>query len=668
MYKAFRTINLFVCLLLLGGISLQAGALEGVLELDDINQIYYPTSEVKVYESMDRQSLISDIRRLEKSAWKTFDSSKELFPDKTYWFKLKLHTTQTDQRWLISSGFWHYSQLFSLNDQNQWQTHNLSVFVPLKERKIKNNLPFVSFTLGIETKEIFIKSRGFRYGRPANSQHLMVISETHLQQVEKKQLHFQGGFLGFTFGLAGFHLVLWFWFREKTYLWLVASAVASPIFFHAMYGFGFTLFWPTLPVWNEYSPAILGNITAAVYLRFGVCYLNLGTHMPQLEKIVTVLLYTSLFTGLAVFQQTKWLLSISSLILMTTSILILQASIKMSFKGIRYAWYFVAGNGMVLLSFILWALLQVEMIEPNTFPLSVKNITQLASGIQGVFLALGMIDRMQSMKQTILESKLQREKLVRMQAEQTQRLMQVQNAELASANYALKEVDQLKDDFLAKTSHELNTPLNGIIGLSEILLDEQADFNEKDKREYLELIASRGEHLRVLVLELLEFAQTRRDVVKLYPEQINVESHVKKILITFTQAAQNKNLNLVFDDKQQALVYVDARRFRQIISILIDNAIKYTDKGTIEVKLQTNEQETTIVVSDSGIGIKEEDLPHVFEPFKQIIDTTRIREGAGLGLSICKHLVELHDGRIEIESAEGIGTSFRVTLPTNGNE
>lgn len=665
MYKTFRIIHLFVSLLVFGSISLQAGALDPVLELEDIHQTYYPTSEVKVYESMDSQRLIGDIQSLEQSNWQTFDSSKELFPEKTYWFKLKLHTTQTDQRWLVSSGFWHYSQLFSVNDQNQWQIQDLSVFVPLDKREIKNNFPFAALSLGVETKEIFIKARGFRFGRPPNSQHLRVISETHLHQTEKAQLHFQGGFLGFAFGLAGFHLVLWFWFREKAYLWLVASAITSPIFFHAMYGYAFTQFWPTLPVWNEYSPSVLGNIAAAVYLRFGVCYLNLGTHMPKLEKLVTVLLYASLFTGLAVFQQIKWLLSISPFILMVSAIIILQASIKMSFKGIRYAWYFVAGNGLVLLSFVLWALLQAEFIEPKTFPLSVQNITQLASGIQGVFLALGMIDRMQSMKQTILESKLQSEKLIRMQAEQTQRLMQVQNAELASANFALKEVDQLKDEFLAKTSHELNTPLNGIIGLSQILLDKQTDFTEKEKREYLELIASRGEHLRDLVIELLEFAQTRRDVVKLYPEQINVESHIKKILMTFTQAALDKNLQLSFDETQQALVYVDARRFRQIISILIDNAIKYTDKGLIEVRLETSEQETTIAVSDSGIGISEEDLPHVFEPFKQIVDTTRMREGAGLGLSICKHLVELHDGRIELESTEGKGTTFLVFLPVN---
>lgn len=665
MYKITRMINHVLFILALGCICLPTGAIGTVLELEHIDQIYYPNSEVMVYESMDNQSLIGDIQSLEPSIWRAFDPSKALYPERTYWFKLKLRTTQTDQRWLISPGFWHFSQLYSINEQNQWRVENLSVFVPLEDRKIKNNFPFAALKFGIETKEIFVKARGFRFGRPPDSQHLRVISETHLHKIEKNQLYFQGGFLGFAFGLAGFHLVLWFWFKEKTYLWLVASATASPLFFHAMYGYGFTQFWPTLPVWNEYSPSILGNIAAAVYLRFGVCYLNLGTHMPKLEKMITFLLYASLFTGLAVFQQTKWLLSISPLILMISSILILQASVKMSFKGIRYAWYFVAGNALVLLSFVLWALLQVEVIDPNTFPLSVENITQLASGIQGVFLALGMIDRMQSMKQTILESKLQREKLVRMQAEQTQRLMQVQNAELASANFALKEVDQLKDEFLAKTSHELNTPLNGIIGLSQILLDEQTDFTKKEKREYLELIASRGEHLRDLVVELLEFAQTRRDVVKLYPEQINAESHIRKILMTFTQAAQNKNLQLIFNEKQQALVYVDARRLRQIISILIDNAIKYTDKGKIEVKLKTNEQETTIIVSDSGIGISEEDLPHVFEPFKQIVDTSRMREGAGLGLSICKHLVELHDGRIEIESSEESGTTFFVVLPVN---
>ncbi len=665
MYKSLRIIYQLISIVMLGCISLQTSATERILELADIEKIYFPTAEVRVYESMNSQSLVGDIENLDPSVWQDYDRLIELSPNKTYWFKLTLGSKHSEQRWLITPGLWHYAQIYMADEQLHWQVHNLSVFVPLAERKIKHNLPLVDLDLTDQSREVFIKVRGFRYGRPPNAQYIQILTESQLNQITKKELHFQGGFLGFAFGLAGFHLVLWFWIREKAYLWLVASAIASALFFHAMYGYGLTQFWPTLPVWNEYSPSILGNIAAAVYLRFGVCYLNLSTHMPRLEKVITVLLYASLFTGLAVFQQTKWLLSISPLILMVSAILILQASLKMSFKGIRYAWYFVAGNGLVLLSFILWTLLQIELIGSQTLLLSAPNITQLASGVQGIFLALGMIDRMQSMKQTILESKLQREKLIRMQAEQTQRLMQVQNAELASANFALKEVDQLKDEFLAKTSHELNTPLNGIIGLSQILLDKQTDFSEDEKREYLELIASRAEHLRDLVVELLDFAQTRRDVVQLYPEQISVESHIKKILMSFTQAAQNKDLELFFKEDQAALVYVDARRFRQIISILIDNAIKYTDKGKIEVRLKTNEQETTIIVSDSGIGISEEDLQNVFEPFKQIVDTTRVREGAGLGLSICKHLVELHGGRIEIKSTEGKGTTFYVFLPVN---
>jgi len=650
---------LSLCLGLIAGVC----AKDGAVNLELIEGIYYPTSEIQVYESESQKLLIGDIQKLNTNQWQTFDASKELFPDRNYWFKLLIERKNLNQTWLITPGLWHYSQIFFKDEQQQWQSQNLSVFEPLAKREVKHQYPFAVIKPSLPTIEIYIKARGFRYGRPPTAQHLWIVSEKYLTQKSKDELHFQGGFLGFAFGLAGFHLILWFWFREKTYLWLVAAGMSSPIFFHALYGYGLTQLWPSLPVWNEYSPSVLGNIAAAVYLRFGVCYLNLSTHMPRLEKIITVLLYASLFTGLAVFQQTKWLLSISPLILMISALTILVASIQLSVKGIRYAWYFVAGNALVLLSFVLWALLQVEIINPESLLISVQNVTQMATGIQGIFLALGMIDRMQSMKQTILESKLQQEKLVRMQAEQTQRLMQVQNAELASANFALKEVDQLKDEFLAKTSHELNTPLNGIIGLSEILLDEQNAFSEKEKKEYLELIASRGEHLRELVVELLEFAQTRRDVVQLYPEQINVETHIKKIILTFIQAAQKKNIELSFNENEQALVYVDARRFRQIISILIDNAIKYTDSGSIQILLSSDEQYTTIKVIDTGIGISEEDLPHVYEPFKQVVDKQRTREGAGLGLSICKHLVELHDGYIDISSIVGKGTTFTIVLP-----
>ncbi len=664
MLTTAQRIYLFAVILFVWTLTPVVIANEQILVLDDIEESYYPSFEIQLIESVSDHTLIGDIENLPDANWKSFDPNLALYPDKVYWFKFK-YRGLNNQKWLLSPGLWHYAQLF-LKDQNEiWQSQNLSVLVPLKKRAIKHHFPMIELPSSSGEIEIYIKTQGFRYGRPPINQHLWLISKEYLAKKTSDELHFQGFFMGLSFGLAGFHFILWFWFREKTYLWLVAAGLSSPIFFHALYGYGLTEFWPTFPVWNEYSASILGNIAAVVYLRFGVCYLNLSTHRPKLENIITALLYVSLFAGLAVFQQIKWLLFVSPLILMISAIIILVASIQLSLRGIRYAWYFVAGNALVLLSFALWSFLQVEIIDQQIFPFSIQRLTQLATGIQGVFLALGMIDRMQSMKQTILESKLQREKLVRMQAEQTQRLMQVQNAELASANFALKEVDQLKDEFLAKTSHELNTPLNGIIGLSEVLLDTQSDFSETEKREYLELIASRGEHLRELVIELLEFAQTRRDVVQLYPEQISAETHINKIILTFNQSAQKKNIELFFDDSQHALVYVDARRFRQIISILIDNAIKYTDKGAVEVSLTTDNEQTVIKVKDSGIGISEEDQQHIFEPFKQIVNTSRAREGAGLGLSICKHLVELHEGEIRVDSEREKGTAFLVTLPVN---
>lgn len=665
MYTTFRIIYHLICFIVVFGLFSKAFADEPMLVLNDIQGIYYPSSEIQIYETNDSDSSIDDIKKLKASEWQIFDPSKELFPDKTYWFLLNIRGDQVNQHWFITPGLWHYSQLYVGDKEHKWKAEDMSVFVPLSERKISHNFPLFDLHLENGSKELLFKNQGFRYGRPVNAQHIWLVTEKYLAEVTRDEMYFQGGFLGFTLGLAGFHLILWLWFREKTYLWMVASGVMAPFFFHSLYGYGFTEFWPNFPVWNEYSASILSVATAAVYLRFGICYLDLSNNMPKLEKLLTFFLYTSLFAGLAVFQQIKWLLAISPFILMITAIIILFASIKLSRQGIRYAWYFVAGNTLVLLCFVMWVVVEIKFNDSSVLPIRLRYLTQLAAGIQGVFLALGMIDRMQIMRQSILQSKLNNEKLVRLQAEQTQQLMQVQNAELASANYALKEVDQLKDEFLAKTSHELNTPLNGIIGLTELLIDKQNNFSEKEKQEYLELIASRSEHLRNLVVELLEFAQTRRDVVKLYPEQINVESHIKKIIMTFTKMAQKKKLKLLFDESQHALVFVDARRFRQIISILIDNAIKYTDVGFVEIELSTDDKETKIVVKDSGIGISENNLEHVYEPFNQIIDKERATAGAGLGLSICKHLVELQNGRIIINSVEGRGSNFIVILPVN---
>ncbi len=583
----------------------------------------------------------------------------------TYWFKVKLRSEKKGQ-WLLTPGLWHQGKVFYQNKSGHtkdWQVADASVFTPLDQRAIKSELPMVKVEITPKGSTFYIQAKGFRFGREPSAQKIKLFSEIAFMSEQAASQKIQGGYMGFAIAIAGFHFILWLWFRENTYLWLVAAMMGSPIFFHSILGFGLTDLWPNWLIWNEYSSSILSAVAPAIYIRFGASYLNLQTHFAKLNQVIIYLFYAIILSSVAVFIESIDLLAAQAILTNIASLLLLGSALYLAIKGQRYAWYFVAGNFMIILTILIWSVVEISEVRWSDLPFSIIGMTQFASTLQGILLALGMVDRMQTMRHILLKKELESEKLAGRYAKQTRALIQAQNEELESSNKALKELDDLKDEFLARTSHELNTPLNGIIGLSEILLDDDADVSEKERKEYLEIIASRGEHLKELVSELLEFVKTRKEVINLYKEKIDISSHIEKTVLTFVPQAESKAINLQFKKTIPVLVHADPRRLRQVLAILIDNAIKYTDKGGVTLSINKSKSRVTIIVADTGIGIEESQLETILEPFRQLKHENRTREGAGLGLSICNHLVELHGGQLKIESVIGKGSKFSISLP-----
>ena len=592
--------------------------------------------------------------------------SKDFKPNNqsTYWFKTRLKASQ-ESHWLLTPGQWQKSTVYHSTDELNWKATNTSVFTPLSEREFKSHLPMVRLNIPAKGITVIVKAKGFRHGREPIAQKIQLFSkEAYLANYADEE-RVQGGYMGFSIALAGFHFILWLWFRERTYLWLVAAMLASPVFYHSLLGFGFTRLWPEWPTWNEYASSILAALVPALYLRFGASYLNLISNMPRLNQAITGLFYAIILSSVAVFVESVNLLWIQALLTAIGSFFLLGSSIVLAVRGYKYAWYFVVGNLMVLVSLFIWPYLEISNMSWDELPFSIVNFSQFSSAWLGILLALGMVERMQNMRQILLKKELDSERQAVKFAQQTRALIQAQNEELESSNKALKELDDLKDEFLARTSHELNTPLNGIIGLSQILLDEEVKVTEKERQEYLELIASRSEHLKELVSELLEFVKTRKEVINLYREKIDITSHLEKLTLTFITQAENKGIVLNFKKNIPIITYADPRRIRQVFAILIDNAIKYTDRGEVNVSVQSEKVATRITISDTGIGIDDEHLEIIFEPFKQLKQGGKTRDGAGLGLSICKHLIELHGGTLEIESKVGKGSRFTIILPNN---
>ncbi len=238
-------------------------------------------------------------------------------------------------------------------------------------------------------------------------------------------------------------------------------------------------------------------------------------------------------------------------------------------------------------------------------------------------------------------------------------------AQLARANSA-------KSDFLANMSHELRTPLNGIIGFSEILIDNKVgDLNPKQS-ECLAHILSSGLHLLKLINDVLDLSKVEAGKMEFYPETFAVEKALEEVGAIVAPTVLKKNLRL----RRQvhpavAEVTLDPQKFRQVVLNLLSNAVKFTpDGGAVDVVLEPDgDSNLRLRVRDTGIGIPRESLDQLFQVFQQLNSSpARRHTGTGLGLALTKKIVELQGGVIGVESTPGQGSLFTVVLPRVGKK
>lgn len=225
-------------------------------------------------------------------------------------------------------------------------------------------------------------------------------------------------------------------------------------------------------------------------------------------------------------------------------------------------------------------------------------------------------------------------------------------------------VDQMKTDFISSVSHELRTPLTSIKAYTETILRDP-NMSEEQKREFLITIDKESIRLAELVNGLLEISKLDSGQFEVVKQDMDIVDIVEQIILSLKCTAENKNVVL---HKNIAgtipHLWGHESRIRSLFSNLISNAIKFTPKdGTVSISLEYNNNELKISVSDTGIGIPEEDIPYIFDRFYRVHQTERQIPGTGLGLAIVKEVAALHDGKVEVESKLDKGTTFIVTLP-----
>lgn len=245
------------------------------------------------------------------------------------------------------------------------------------------------------------------------------------------------------------------------------------------------------------------------------------------------------------------------------------------------------------------------------------------------------------------------------------RILNSMSAKLKGDIVQLNKLQEIRKDFVANASHELRTPISSIRGFVETLLD-GAYHDEEVSRKFLERTLSNVIRLENIVNDMLDLSKLEVRDKGMSLRYFDVGEHVRPILSDFEETANKKGLELKYESSLQAgfKLLADPYQFEKAMTNLIENAVKYTEKGFVKVSAQSDEKILSVIVEDTGTGIKPEDLSRIFERFYRV-DKGRSRQqgGSGLGLSIVKHVMEIHNGQVRVESAVGQGSKFILTFP-----
>ena len=243
--------------------------------------------------------------------------------------------------------------------------------------------------------------------------------------------------------------------------------------------------------------------------------------------------------------------------------------------------------------------------------------------------------------------------------------LQEQNVELETQRNQVEEANRLKSEFLSNMSHELRTPLNSVMALSRVLIMQTKEKLSEEEANYLEIIERNGKQLLALINDILDLSKIEAGRMDVSPKLFSIKSTIETITESLEPLAEEKGVEITQQIPEDLpRIESDESRVHQILQNIIGNGVKFTNKGSVTVSASSDTEKVYIKVKDTGIGISNKDLPHIFEEFRQVDgSSSRPFEGTGLGLTIAYKAAKMLGGDIFVESTPGKGSTFKITLP-----
>ncbi|MFW5741386.1 MAG: 7TM diverse intracellular signaling domain-containing protein, partial [Myxococcota bacterium] len=487
---------------------------------------------------------------------------------------------------------------------------------------------------------------------------------------DRKQLVI-GGYFGILIALIAYVVFLYISLRDEIYLVYAGSTLFIGTVVASLDGITYQYLWPGSP-WlaNVAIPFVVSGVTL-IDLAFTRMFLEMRRNAPYLQWIFNAMMVAhGLNMVLALVGPYRISMMIAAGLTFPCLALVLINGIISARQGFRPAFFFLLA-WTAFLGFSGIYILKTFGVLPNTF-ITMWGM-HIGSASEALLLSLALADRIQVMKankdaqiadaRTKLEDAV--EELKRSNVMLEERVAQ-RTVELVKAKNAAEAANQTKSTFLANVSHDIRTPLAGILGMVDIVLDTPMT---EEQRESLASIRTSAQSLLALLNDILDIAKIEAGRLELSPAAFRLASVISESLSVCALRAHGRNIEIISDLSPDVpgVIVGDENRLRQVLVNLVGNAVKFTEEGEVVLRVEERDNDGTHVVlhfmvRDSGVGIPPSKQSIIFEAFTQADRSTSWRfEGTGLGLAICSQIVSLMDGKMWVESEDGEGSTFHFT-------
>tara|TARA_R110002049_G_scaffold26294_1_gene91663 strand:+ start:550 stop:2964 length:2415 start_codon:yes stop_codon:yes gene_type:complete len=572
------------------------------------------------------------------------------FTESNYWLRLSIkNISENLLHYFLETGrpITDHVDLYLVTEGEPLKVLNNGDLIPFKERSFAHRK--IIFPLDLKPGKVYQVYVHYQSDGEVINLPLELHTPTSLVQSSYQKQLFHGLFYGILLLAGAVYLFFYFGIGEKSFLLYSVYVLSVALLHMSLDGYFIQYINPASGWLNKNAILISATLSAMAFGRYAQIYTNVKNWSKGSNKVLNLLLSALVIllicvvfipNGKAIYYPAVNLLSFLLLLVLITTVLL-------SFvKGQKLDFFFTLAIFSFTVGFFILIFNNFSLI-PNSF--FTENGSKIGTGVEIIFLSLAMSNRIRLLKSE--KGKLQ---------------------EIALQKS--KESNEIKSYFLSNISHELRTPLNAIIGLTQSIREIN---KEESINSNLDVIQYSSMGLLGAIDDVLDYSKIEKGELRLEEVPFDLKKMVHQLAASFERQAKDNGLEFIFEEvgNLPELLIGDKRRMEQIIQNLLKNALKFTLKGKIGFKVEAieipNDQVLlNIQVTDTGVGIKEKKLERLFASFTQgQNDDKRKFGGLGLGLCIVKALVDLNQGKIEVQSEEGVGTTVSLqinkTLPKN---